>query len=160
MLAWVACCALLAAAPVLGRACTDEQLNRAQMGFRDCMEDKKSVILNMEPEEVADVQGTICQGLQDMSSGCQGAVAEFALCNGRERVDHLVAIHINAFTEVLSTFHRGVNIKGCPVFQTPPPTIVSRGEEEARPEPEYVTGAAMAHLSSPALLLLLACWRL
>ena len=35
---------------------------------------------------------------QDMSSGCQEAVAALAKCNGRERVDHIVAIHINAFT--------------------------------------------------------------
>ena len=33
-----------------------------------------------------------------MSEGCQEAVQELAKCNGRERVDHIVAIHINAFT--------------------------------------------------------------
>ena len=36
--------------------------------------------------------------LQDMSEGCQEAVQALAKCNGRERVDHIVAIHINAFT--------------------------------------------------------------
>ena len=36
--------------------------------------------------------------LQDMSDGCQEAVQALAKCNGRERVDHIVAIHINAFT--------------------------------------------------------------
>ena len=35
---------------------------------------------------------------QDMSEGCQEAVQALAKCNGRERVDHIVAIHINAFT--------------------------------------------------------------
>ena len=33
-----------------------------------------------------------------MSDGCQEAVQALAKCNGRERVDHIVAIHINAFT--------------------------------------------------------------
>ena len=35
-----------------------------------------------------------------MSEGCQEAVQALAECNGRERVDHIVAIHINAFTDM------------------------------------------------------------
>ena len=36
--------------------------------------------------------------IQDMSEGCQEAVQALAKCHGRERVDHIVAIHVNAFT--------------------------------------------------------------
>ena len=42
---------------------------------------------------------------QDMSEGCQEAVQALAKCNGRERVDHIVAIHINAFTGSLHIPH-------------------------------------------------------
>ena len=44
---------------------------------------------------------------QDMSEGCQEAVQALAKCNGRERVDHIVAIHINAFTGIVhrSKYH-------------------------------------------------------
>ena len=50
---------------------------------------------------------------QDMSEGCQEAVQALAKCNGRERVDHIVAIHINAFTGSLHIphcFHHIVHI--------------------------------------------------
>ena len=34
------------------------------MGFRDCMEEKKGRMLDMEAEEVGDIQGEICNGLK------------------------------------------------------------------------------------------------
>ena len=34
------------------------------MGFRDCMEEKKGRMLDMEAEEVGDIQGEICSGLK------------------------------------------------------------------------------------------------
>lgn len=140
---WVINLVCLLVSSSVVKSCTDIQLNKAQMGFRDCMEEKKGVLLTMEPEEVGDVQGAICSGLKDMSEGCQEAVQAFAKCNGREQVDHLVAIHINAFTEILSAYHREVDIRACPVFHTPPPTIVHTQEPESlQPEPEYVTGSS------------------
>lgn len=141
---WLINLACILASSSVVKSCTDIQLNKAQMGFRDCMEEKKGVLLTMEPEEVGDVQDAICNGLKDMSEGCQEAVQAFAKCNGREQVDHLVAIHINAFTEILSAYHREVDIRSCPVFHTPPPTIVHTHQpdepESLEPEPEYVTG--------------------
>ena len=39
------------------------------MEFRDCMEEKKGRMLDMEAEEVGDIQGEICNGLK--VSRCQ-----------------------------------------------------------------------------------------
>jgi len=135
--------AIAFSAPALSLSCSEKQLDAAQMGFRDCMEEKKGRMLDMDAEEVGDIQTEICNGLKDMSEGCQEAVQELAKCNGRERVDHIVAIHINAFTEVLSSVHTDVDILSCPVFHTPPPTIVS--QQSAAPQPlgaEYVTAGS------------------
>ena len=47
------------------------------------------------------------------------------------------------FSEVLSSVHTDVDILSCPVFHTPPPTIVS--QQSAAPQPlgaEYVTGGS------------------
>jgi len=145
----------LAALVASALACSEEQLDRAQMGFRNCMEEKKGAMLGIEVEEVGDLQQEICRGLKDMSSGCQEAVVALAKCNGRERVDHIVAIHINAFTEVLSSVHTNVDILSCPVFHTPPPTIVSHQPDDIQPEPEYVTGGSLHLLPLSSLLLLL-----
>jgi hypothetical protein len=38
--------------------------------------------------------------LQDLSTGCMEAVNEFSFCMGREHVDQLVAIHLNAISGV------------------------------------------------------------
>merc|ERR1712088_730434 len=133
----------------LSLSCSERQLDEALMGFRDCMEAKKGPMLDMEAEEVGDIQGEICNGLKDMSEGCQEAVQALAKCHGRERVDHIVAIHINAFTEVLSSVHTDVDILSCPVFHTPPPTIVS--QQSAAPQPlgaEYVTGGSTKTIST------------
>jgi len=139
----------------LSLSCSERQLDEALMGFRDCMEAKKGPMLDMEAEEVGDIQGEICNGLKDMSEGCQEAVQALAKCHGRERVDHIVAIHVNAFTEVLSSVHTDVDIQSCPVFQTPPPTIVS--QQSAAPQPlgaEYVTGGSTSTTTSTFIILL------
>jgi len=120
------------------------------------MEEKKGRMLDMEAEEVGDIQGEICNGLKDMSDGCQEAVQALAKCNGRERVDHIVAIHINAFTEVLSSVHTDVDILSCPVFHTPPPTIVS--QQSAAPQPlgaEYVTGGSTTSTTTISTFLII-----
>merc|ERR1719458_1059441 len=93
--------------------------------------------------------------IQDMSEGCQEAVQALAKCHGRERVDHIVAIHVNAFTEVLSSVHTDVDIQSCPVFQTPPPTIVS--QQSAAPQPlgaEYVTGGSTSTTTSTSTFII------
>lgn len=153
LLLWVV---LAFSSPSLSLSCSERQLDAAQMGFRDCMEEKKGRMLDMEAEEVGDIQGEICNGLKDMSEGCQEAVQALAKCNGRERVDHIVAIHINAFTEVLSSVHTDVDILSCPVFHTPPPTIVS--QQSAAPQPlgaEYVTGGSTTTFTISTFLILL-----
>ncbi len=38
--------------------------------------------------------------MQDLSTGCMEAVNEFSFCMGREHVDQLVAIHLNAISGV------------------------------------------------------------
>ncbi len=38
--------------------------------------------------------------VQDLSTGCMEAVNEFSFCMGREHVDQLVAIHLNAISGV------------------------------------------------------------
>ena len=69
----------------LSLSCSERQLDAAQMGFRfvlkssnpythilmilmmgfrDCMEEKKGRMLDMEAEEVGDIQGEICNGLK------------------------------------------------------------------------------------------------
>lgn len=153
-MAYSVLCVLASAAGA--QSCTEKQLNKAQMGFRDCMEERKGGMLSLDPEEEPDIHQAICQGLEEMSSGCKSAVDEFAECNGREQVDHLVAIHISAFTEVLSAYHTSVDIRSCPVFHTPPPTIVSQDDDDhLQPEPEYVTAGSLLILPLLPLVLLL-----
>ena len=47
------------------------------MGFRDCMEEKKGRMLDMEAEEVGDIQGEICNGLK--VSRCQNLLCSSEL---------------------------------------------------------------------------------
>ena len=59
------------------------------------------------------------------------------------------------FSEVLSSVHTDVDIQSCPVFQTPPPTIVS--QQSAAPQPlgaEYVTGGSTSTTTSTFIILL------
>ena len=93
LLLWVV---LAFSSPSLSLSCSERQLDAAQMGFRsvlissyphilissyphilimlmmgfrDCMEEKKGRMLDMEAEEVGDIQGEICNGLK--VSRCQ-----------------------------------------------------------------------------------------
>ena len=79
---------------VTSKECTEEELNAAQIKFKDCMDEKKASLLQTEDE----VQDMICTGLKDLSTGCKEPVTQFAICRGREFVDNLVAIHLNAMS--------------------------------------------------------------
>ena len=84
--------------------CTEEQLNTAQIVFKDCMDEKKASLLqtNVTEDEAKDF---ICSGLKDLSTGCKEPVTQFAVCRGREFVDNLVAIHLNAMAGKLCKTH-------------------------------------------------------
>ena len=75
--------------------CTEEQLNKAQIVFKDCMDEKKASLLQTDVSEY-EGHDFICSGLKDLSTGCEEPVTQFAVCRGREFVDNLVAIHLNA----------------------------------------------------------------
>ena len=77
--------------------CTEEQLNKAQMMFKDCMDEKKATLLQTDVSE-DEGHDFICSGLMDLSTGCKEPVTQFAVCRGREFVDNLLAIHLNALT--------------------------------------------------------------
>ena len=62
-----------------------------------------------------------------MSEGCQEAVQALAKCHGRERVDHIVAIHVNAFTGSAHIFSSHLKIFKCfPMFLFPKPSVIIR----------------------------------
>ena len=44
--------------------CNDEQLNKAKLRFKDCLEDKKAHLLQLDYEEDNDMQLLICSGLK------------------------------------------------------------------------------------------------
>ena len=67
---------------VTGKECTEEELNAAQIKFKDCMDEKKASLLQTEDEDT--VQDLICTGLKDLSTGCKEPVTQFAICRGRE----------------------------------------------------------------------------
>ena len=75
--------------------CTEEQLNKAKIVFKDCMDEKKASLLQTDVSE-DEGHDFICSGLKDLSTGCEEPVTLFAVCRGREFVDNLVAIHLNA----------------------------------------------------------------
>jgi hypothetical protein len=75
--------------------CTEEKLNKAQIVFKDCMDEKKVSLLQTDVTD-DEVDDLICSGLKDLSTGCKEPVTQFAVCRGREFVDNLVAIHLNA----------------------------------------------------------------
>ena len=75
--------------------CTEEQLNTARIVFKDCMDEKKALLLQTDVSE-DEGQDFICSGLKNLSTGCKEPVTQFAVCRGREFVDNLVAIHLNA----------------------------------------------------------------
>ena len=77
--------------------CTEEQLNKAQIVFKDCMDEKKASLLQTDVSE-DDSHAFICSGLKDLSTGCKEPVTQFAVCRGREFVDNLLAIHPNAMS--------------------------------------------------------------
>ena len=130
--------------------CTEEQLNKAQIVFKDCMDEKKVTLLQTDVSE-DEAKTFICSGLKDLSTGCKEPVTQFAVCRGREFVDNLVAIHLNAMAEILAPFYLSVNLTSCPVFQTPVPTVVhvhhtdhisTHTQHEDHPEYQPVTGRA------------------
>jgi len=153
---------------VTGKECTEEELNAAQIKFKDCMDEKKASLLQTEDED--EVQDLICTGLKDLSTGCKEPVTQFAICRGREFVDNLVAIHLNAMSEVLGPLYPSVSLSLCPVFHTPAPEVVHVHpvhdqqpvqDVQDDPEPEYqpVTGAAAAYRIS-LLTVLISCVKL
>ena len=44
--------------------CNDQQLNKAKLRFKDCLEDKKAHLLQLDYEEDNDMQLLICSGLK------------------------------------------------------------------------------------------------
>jgi hypothetical protein len=68
---------------------------KAQIAFKDCMDEKKASLLQTDVSE-DEAQDLICSGLKDLSTGCKEPVTQFAVIRGREFVDNLVAIHLNA----------------------------------------------------------------
>ena len=48
--------------------CTEEQLNAAKMGFKDCMDEKKETLLQTDVDG-DEVQDLICSGLKVLSTG-------------------------------------------------------------------------------------------
>jgi len=154
---------------VTAKECTEEELNAAQIKFKDCMDEKKRLLLQSEVSE-DEVQDMICSGLKDLSTGCKDPVNQFAICRGREFVDNLVAIHLNAMSEVLGPLYPSVSLSLCPVFHTPAPEVVhvhpvddKEPEEDVQgdAEPEYqpVTGAAPV-LKISLLTAMLTCFKL
>jgi len=137
--------------------CTEEQLNAAKIGFKDCMDEKKESLLQTDVDG-DEVQELICSGMKDLSTGCKEPVNKFAICRGREFVDNLVAIHLNAMAEVLGPLYPTVNLASCPVFSTPAPKVVHIHHRDDTPdpedEPEYqpVTGAAGSTLPTCIVL--------
>jgi hypothetical protein len=163
--------------------CTEEQLNKAQIVFKDCMDEKKASLLQTDVSDDK-VHEVICGGLKDLSTGCMEPVSKFAICRGREFVDNLVAIHLNAmagrldkipisffkaelqinfclnFPEVLAPFYPSVNMTACPVFHTPAPTVVHvfhtdhiNTLHQHEDQPEYQPVTASAVYCIPAWVL-------
>lgn len=132
--------------------CTEEELNTAKLRFKDCLEVKKAYLLQLDYEDDLDIKLLICSGLKELSTGCTEAVDEFSYCMGRDHVNHLVDIHLNAISDVLAPFHPSLELRDCPVFDTPPPIIYKKPEPEASAaaEPEYepITGSSKAVLPS------------
>jgi hypothetical protein len=147
LLSAVMFCSSVDASTTTHAQCTEEQLNRAKLRFKDCMEDKKAYLVQLDYEEDADdVQLLICSGLKELATGCKAAVKEFSMCQGREHVDHLVNIHLSSISDVLAPFHPSLRLRDCPVFNQPPPIIHKKPEPEAAAaaEPEYepITGGS------------------
>ena len=136
--------------------CDEEQLNKAKLRFKDCMEDKKAYLVQLDYEETDDIQLLICSGLKELATGCKAAVKEFSECMGREHVDHLVDIHLTSISDVLAPFHPTLRLRDCPVFKKPPPIIHKKPEPEAAAaaEPEYepITGGSSYLMTSLPLL--------
>jgi len=148
----------LTAASCLADSCNDKQLNKAKLRFKDCLEDKKAYLLQLDYEQEEDMNLLICSGLKELSTGCTEAVNEFSYCLGREHVDHLVEIHLNAISDVLAPFHPTIELRDCPVFDKPSPVIHKKPEPAAAAaaEPEYqsVTGGCSTIIPSAVMLLL------
>ena len=135
------------------------------------MDEKKASLLQTDVSE-DEGHDFICSGLKDLSTGCKEPVTEYAVCRGREFVDNLLAIHLNAmagrlkkistlffeiqimpkFAEIIAPFYPSVNLTSCPVFHTPVPTVVHvqekdhiRTQPQPEDQPEYqpVTGSAV-----------------
>ena len=115
------------------------------------MDEKKELLLQTDVSE-DEAKDFICSGLKDLSTGCKEPVTQFAVCRGREFVDNLVAIHLNAMAEILAPFYPDVNLTSCPVFHTPAPTVVNvhntddistQTQHEDQPEYQPVTASAV-----------------
>lgn len=152
---------------VVSSECSDDELNKASLKFKDCMDDKKASLLQTEEVDVIDEE-FLCRGLTNLSSGCKTPAAEFAKCRGHEFVDNLVAIHLSAMADILAQIHPTVDLSECPVFNTPAPVVVqvehehnhNHHQHEAHPqyEPEPVhepiTGAATSMSSFASIVTL------
>merc|ERR1711879_683493 len=82
------------------------------------MDQKQAALLkiNVETEEEDNIK-VYCDALEEFSSGCEAAIESFSKCKSRQKVNNLVAIHINSIAELLT--RPGLDLKSCPAFQTP-----------------------------------------
>jgi len=158
--------------------CPPEQLNRAKLRFKDCLEGKKARLLQLDYEQEdqleddlssasrrrsqQELQLLICAGLEELSTGCSEAVDEFSFCMGREHVHHLVDIHLNAISNVMAPYHPSLQLRDCSVFNKPPPIVYKKPEPEAtkaaQPEYQPVTGGSGKQLLSASVALMAALY--
>ena len=101
--------ALVAGSGLVSCKCSQEQTDVASDNFKDCMDEKKAALLQIDTG-VGDKKQHICDSLGDLATVCGSAVDSLAGCKGREYVDNLVAIHINSmsgniFSIVLFSIH-------------------------------------------------------
>ena len=77
--------------------CSNNQTNIARKLFKDCMDQKQAALLkiNVEAEEEDNIK-VYCDALEEFSSGCEAAIESFSKCKSRQKVNNLVAIHINS----------------------------------------------------------------
>ena len=89
--------ALVAGSGLVSCKCSQEQTDVASDNFKDCMDEKKAALLQIDTG-VGDKKQHICDSLGDLATVCGSAVDSLAGCKGREYVDNLVAIHINSMS--------------------------------------------------------------
>ena len=76
--------------------CSHNQTNVARKQFKDCMDERQAALLKINIEDEDNNIKVYCDGLVEFSSGCSDAIDSFSKCKTRDKVNNLVAIHINS----------------------------------------------------------------